>query len=392
VEKSCIVYSIGPESAGGMKRMRLRQVKSWILLFSIAVGAQKVWAFPENVRNGYSHCAACHVSPNGGGLLTPYGRAISAELLSTWGSENEAQFAYNLIRPPKWLNLGGDVRPLFSYRDKPPQSDTRIFLMQADLEAVATYGKVTIDGTFGYQYLPNYESWTDALTSRRHYLLFQATDEISLRFGKFYPAFGIYTDNHYVVTRHDLGFDQGMESYNFEAAWQGDPGSVFLTGIFGRFDSPDLRREMGFATRTSLSFADRYQVGLSYLYGSQDQTSRHVIGPFGILGFTPHFFLLTETDFQRIHIENASSGSGWGAVDFQRLDYEWIQGVHTYIIQEYSRRLFSELRTLKVAYGLGFQFFPRPHWELRAEWTKRKELSSTTSFYDFFWLQLHLYL
>lgn len=350
------------------------------------------WAFPENIRNGYTNCNACHVSPTGGGLLTPYGRAISAELLSTWGSVTEAQFAYHLIRPPEWLNLGGDVRPFFSDRIKSPRNETRLFLMQADLEAAATYKKFTIDGTFGYQYLPNYNSTSDYFISRRHYLLFHATDEITIRFGRFYPAYGIYTDNHYVYTRHDLGFDQGMESYNLEAAWQGETFGFIANGIFGRFDDSDLRRETGVALRGNVNFGQSYQVGLSYLYGSQEQRSRDLIGPYGILGFTPRFSLMSEIDFQDLHFSDPASNSGWGLIDFQRLDYEWVQGVHTYLVQELNRRSFSDPKSQKEAYGVGFQFLPRPHLELRLEWTKRREVVNSADFYDFFWLMLHVYL
>jgi hypothetical protein len=35
-------------------------------------------ALPTMIRLGYADCAACHVSPQGGGLLTPYGKGIDA--------------------------------------------------------------------------------------------------------------------------------------------------------------------------------------------------------------------------------------------------------------------------------------------------------------------------
>ena len=47
-------------------------------------------AFPEMVRHGYANCITCHISPDGGGVLTAYGRSLSREVLSTWGAEGEA--------------------------------------------------------------------------------------------------------------------------------------------------------------------------------------------------------------------------------------------------------------------------------------------------------------
>src|SRR3954452_12614673 len=40
------------------------------------------WAFPENVRHGYTNCVSCHVNPNGQGLLNPYGRQLSKAMQS----------------------------------------------------------------------------------------------------------------------------------------------------------------------------------------------------------------------------------------------------------------------------------------------------------------------
>jgi hypothetical protein len=38
--------------------------------------SSSAFALPTMIRLGYNNCAACHVSPQGGGLLTPYGQGI----------------------------------------------------------------------------------------------------------------------------------------------------------------------------------------------------------------------------------------------------------------------------------------------------------------------------
>src|SRR5436190_16615200 len=50
-------------------------------------------AEPMFLAKQYTRCTACHYSPTGGGLLTPYGRLLSHRELSTTGSRAEAPAA-----------------------------------------------------------------------------------------------------------------------------------------------------------------------------------------------------------------------------------------------------------------------------------------------------------
>jgi len=52
-----------------------------VLLFSAHEGS----AEPMFLAKQYTRCTACHYSPTGGGLLTPYGRLLSHRELSTTG-------------------------------------------------------------------------------------------------------------------------------------------------------------------------------------------------------------------------------------------------------------------------------------------------------------------
>ena len=53
---------------------RPRHVLYVLAALSIAPGA--AWASPAMIRAGYTSCALCHVAPQGGGLLTDYGKGI----------------------------------------------------------------------------------------------------------------------------------------------------------------------------------------------------------------------------------------------------------------------------------------------------------------------------
>ena len=105
------------------------------LLFNL----NQAHAYPELVRHGYVNCTSCHVSPTGGGILTSYGRQLSAEILSSSAREGEGDFIYGALGLPEWLDLGGDLRSVVTYRDTPLIRQSQLILMQADLEAVLHY-------------------------------------------------------------------------------------------------------------------------------------------------------------------------------------------------------------------------------------------------------------
>ena len=71
---------------------------SFVLLFIFGMGfAAPAWAFPEMIRHGYTSCMTCHVSPNGGGLMTPYGRSMSKEILSRHAYEGEERLFHGAL-------------------------------------------------------------------------------------------------------------------------------------------------------------------------------------------------------------------------------------------------------------------------------------------------------
>jgi hypothetical protein len=358
---------------------------SLIFLFVTVFLCQNAFCFPELVRRGYANCITCHVSPTGGGTLTTYGRSLIPEVLTTTGTEAQSKFLYGAIDLPDWLLGGGDFRILAAQANFNGASILKLVIpMQADVEAAASVGKFTFDASGGINNDIN-------PISRRHYVLFHATDEIGLRLGKFMPAYGINTEAHAIAIKRGIGKDQATETYNLEASLISENYDIFVTGIFGRPDKPSVGAERGVAVSTSLFFGERFKTGLSYYYGYRDIESRHLAGPFAILGFTPHIFMLVEIDYQWLSAP-AGPGRTTGIVDDIRLDFEVVQGIHFYLTQEYSEIQFTNPNTFSDAYGIGAQFFPWPHVELNTTFQKQRIGGSSTPFGDFYWVMLHYYL
>ncbi len=345
--------------------------------------ASQVYAFPEMVKKDYPNCMSCHRSPSGGGILTPYGRELSKELLSRWGQEGESAFAYGVFKPPEFLSFGGDIRFLQDYKNNQLIRKADFFFMQIDLETAVQYQALSAIGTIGL------DLEDKSLISRRHYFLYHLNDIFCLRAGRFLPAFGINTPDHIITTKRGIGFDQATETYNVEVSWVGERINIYATGIFGRPDSPSLIRETGGALNTSIFMLEKHKIGVSYYFGFTETTQRHLFGPYGIFRFTPKLVWLTELDFQAKVLKSLFNQVG--VVNYQRLDYEISQGLHPYLIQSLSKEDFANPLSLFESYGIGVQFFPRPHWVLQLEFLKQRTLSFSRAFSDFAWLLVHFY-
>lgn len=359
-----------------------------ILASFIYVG--KADAFPEMIRHGYSQCMACHHSPSGGGILTPYGRVLANEHMSNSGSETEAKFLYGAVPDSENLSLGGDIRWVQWYRDTPTSTSSDFVPMQADLEAAGTLGKFKAVATLGYQEVQAPAKFLDSVISRRHYLLYQVNDNLTLRAGRYQVPFGLMIPDHFTTVRRGLMWDQNTETHNIEAVITSDPWELFLTGSLGRLDTATVDREKGFSFRAGYSFLEKQKVGLSYFYGANDAQTRHVVGPYALISLSPSWTVLTEVDFQ--NQQPAGRAAVWGLFNYNRMNYEMIKGFVVFGSAQVSFANLDREITRFVAYGGGLQFFARPHFEVQVSYEKQKINALFDRFTDFAFLMFHYYL
>ncbi len=377
--------------------MKIFAVAFFILLNSLSL---KTFAFPELVRHGYPNCVACHVSPSGGGTLTDYGRSLSKELVSTWSYENEEQFGHGLIgKAPEWLQIGGDLRFIQLYTNNPTATETKNFWMDNELEAGVRFGQFYADSSLGIQRGPASTPHLYDAISSRHFIGYFISDEISVRFGKFLPSYGLNIPNHTALTRDSLGFDQGMEHLNLEASYLGEKFDVFLTALLGKADlegaaiefptDPSLD-EHGAALSSSLWLAEKFKVGVSFLYGSSDAYHRLLSGLFGILKLSKKAYLLTEWDWQS-KTERIGNIESHGFADYNELGFEAYKGINLYLVEEESYLDFNTTSSRDNSYGVGFKFYPRPHLEFQAEYRKERNMRAFSDYTDSGFLTGHYY-
>ncbi len=354
-------------------------------LFLISINA---YSFPQMVLKGYPNCTACHISPNGGGVLTEYGRGISKDLLSQWGSEREAKQLYGLAELPEWLKTGGDVRWVQYYQNSQTAEQARFIFMQADAEAAATLKDFDIVGTAGYK--DKYSDTEKHFISRRHYLTYRPYENYSVRVGRFLPSFGYLLPDHYIVTRRDLGWDQGTESYNFEASYQGEKFRAYTTFIFATPGDSYATGEKGVSNEGRFTILESSEIGWGAYYGWKETRKRFLVGPRALIAITPWLALLTEWDLQLLSPKTTANTTG--IFEYLRLEATALQCLKFFVSQEWERTDWKNPHQTKQAYTVGAMWFPRPHLELGASFRKQKNRTTASGFDDMAWLMFHFYL
>jgi hypothetical protein len=306
----------------------------------------------------------------------------------TWKRDGEADFAHGTLELPKQLLIGGDFRFLSLYKDN-KVTETKVGIpMQADIEfAYQPTKNLTVAAALG--------SYDGNGESRRHYVLYQGGENLSARVGRFFPAFGIYTPDHSILTRKFLGFNQGQETYNAEFAWITQQFELIGTGMSGSASGEGISpRDDGFAVRTAWALGGRSQIGFSYLRGEGALWQRDVYGPFLMLSLTERLYIHSELDLQARRALDSSDPSlptHRALVSYTRCGWEFTQGLHLLATVETLDTLGGSYVPQQRAYGPGLQWFPRPHLEFLAKVEKRLDEAYSQEYGDQAMLVSHYY-
>lgn len=370
--------------------MRPSRILPFLPALLLSFAAPDALAYPEMIRNGYVNCVSCHISPNGGSVLSDYGRSFVREELAIWKTgddetNREHLFAYGAIADTsvaKWLKGGGDVRVLYLYRDDAIATQTRTLLMQADVAGAAVLGKTTLVAAVGAVRGRDEVEFG----ARELYAMYTADDYWRIRAGRFVPAYGINTPDHITLTRDPIRISTGFETDNVELSRIDERWNVIATGRFGRVGGKSGAYDQGFALQASYATSERVRFGLNTLYGNSDIEKRWLYGGFGLFGITEELFASTEVDYiQRV-------GRSDGLATTQKVSYELRDGLWVYGLQEYGRSALGVTGSETEVYGLGFQIFPRAHFEFNVAYERRRQPATQADAYDYAWLMSHFYL
>lgn len=344
-------------------------VSIMLLTLSLFAGSTAGFGYPESVRYGYANCASCHVSPTGGGVLTQYGRASSEQFLSTWAAQGEGGFGHRDLALPQWLILGGEFRNLAYVRDTKVFKERGVIPMQAEMQVGATAGGVVT----GVATVGTYDR---SLQLQTLYLMANAGENVFVRVGRFFPAFGINTPEHALITRKGLGFNEGQQTLNAELGLVGEAGELVATAVLKQ-GWPELSNdEKGLTARAALYIGGNSQAGVSVMSLKGKVWKRAVAGAFVTTGLTQSTYLLAELDQERktpAMFDDPSVKASTRILSTAKLGWEFLRGAHLYSMYEAGVTTLGSYDPRLFAAGGGAQWFPRPHFELMTQLQRRTD-------------------
>lgn len=344
-----------------------------VALFALGA-ASTAFGYPEFARYGYFSCTSCHVSPGGGGALTDYGRSFEAERLATFFKKDEELLLHGAIgATPPWLVVGGNFRQIQTLTETSRSKDGRWIPMQRDVEVCVHPGPAWACVTGGIVKPASIQpDGRPVYGARRANLRVDIGENFLVRAGRFMPRYGLMIANHTSSIRQGLGFDQYAETDQLEATFVSERLEVALARGFGRKLPLPEATDDDAAPATTLTVAaaatEKTRVGLSYHHESDDEGTVQKGGIFTAATLGDATFLLAEIDHMLSRTDRAPGDTVVlrSAASHARLGYETTRGLFPYLLHEASFRDLTDGATRRDTFGLGIQWFPRPHFEIDA--------------------------
>jgi hypothetical protein len=372
-----------------------------VAVLALLLGAAGAGAEPMFLSKQYNRCTSCHYSPTGGGLLTPYGRSLSRQELSTTGrsdpsapppatGKGEESFLFGALGDAFGpVQVGIDLRPSHLALDVGgPTSSSMDFFMTADLIAALRTHGFTAYGEVGRK--PAIGQDPSGVYSYEHWVAYQSAGGLGVRAGRFYPAYGIRFADHTAFNRSPLGFDYYQQDYALEVSHTGERHLLEVSVGPGRADAIVHGDPHAFTTtgRFEWDFGSRTALAVSGLY-RDSTTLEPKNGSTGIaFGFAPTRRITnwTEADAQ---FQQGSTGAP-AYVLINETSVEVFRGLWLKFAPQI-RTDYGDTSGGVVRLNLEANLLPRTHWNVGISYYHdRARLSGLT--YETLLFQLHLYL
>jgi len=375
--------------------------RSWGILLAAAAWAAlslpgRANAEPMFLSRQYARCTTCHFSPTGGGLLTPYGRSLSQQELSTTGRSpaghesqtGEDAFLWGILKQRTGpVSLGIDVRPSHLHVDTAGLGFSRDFLMTADFLAAYQAHGWTLYGELGRQPRTSGTKYD----SYEYWVAHQSENGVGVRAGRFLPAYGVRLADHTAFTRLPLGLDIYDQVYGLELSYTGEKRLVQVSIGPGRADSilhPDGRRAFTATARYQRDLNPRTVLVASAMSrGTARDVPRNGAGGLAF-GFVPLSRLTVWTEADALVQQGPGGPPGFNLLNETSL--EVVRGLWLKVSpQLLTQQGISSSGTFRTVFEA--DLLPRTHWHASVSFYR--DVNRLTHLHTkTFLAQLHLYL
>jgi hypothetical protein len=362
-------------------------------LLVLVLAAGTAHAYPQfQLATGTERCINCHFSPAGGGLINDYGRDEAGDTISRGG---DGRFAHGAWSPPSWLQLGLDARGATVAYERAGQQELVAFPMQSDVylragsEHLSFYAVAGVRGGARDPQPPLVER----LVSREHYVMYERDSGLYVRAGRFFPVYGLRSQDHTAYVRRYLGFHTLEEPYGIAAGKTGGEIDVHVSAFVPR---PVEFLGSGVKATGVAAYVEDYQIDnvIIALQGRLAVSSTDTRVAAGVVGnrwfADAGLLVLGELDVQR-----QSFADDVGPTRYQLAAYLGASRFVTrgLLVGGAAQRWQPDLRahTSRDALEVNVQYFPRAHFELHL----LTRLGSSGDYDDpglLALLQLHYYL
>jgi hypothetical protein len=279
-----------------MMRIRLLAVLSIASLTTI-VSVPSAFALPTMIRLGYAGCASCHYTPQGGGLLTPYGRAVD-EAQSLRAGEYRPR-DNDLIKTLSWHGrITQDLRLVMpmqrtSTANQPLVDSFRPRLMYRNVTALsrafAVHATVTGESEATLRPVRSYDPIAKpaSLFVNVATLSYHPSPAIEITAGRDQLPNGVNVPdvNAFIKSRNRLGYYDVPTQ--IKATWIGKRHQVtpFVYGPGGNAAHGERESGGGALAEYDVFGTQRTVVGVSMLHGTAISGDRQSAGIYARLGF-----------------------------------------------------------------------------------------------------------
>jgi hypothetical protein len=383
-------------------------MRSCVFLLAATVLASTASAEPTFLAKQYTRCTACHYSPTGGGLLTPYGRFLSHRELSTTGAtttapsgaeddpNGEQAFLYgalgNVLGP---VHLGLEMRPSRLRIGFPGGQQDLNLLMNLDLAGAVEKGGWTAFGTVGREppnaAVRNGRTLPDAaFISYEHWISYQTDGGVRIRAGRFLPAYGVQFADHTTYTRSYLDLDRNDQVYGFEVSDTMGPSLVQVMVSPGKAEAilhDGTHRGFSTAGRWQFDLAPRATIVGSAFYRHSTDVDPQSAAVGGALGFAPtsHVSIWTEADADLQ--ARAAGGHSW--VVANETSVEVYRGIWLKFSPQFRTSGGAPGSSNQRRLAFAADLLPRTHWNVNVVYYLDHAFDVSTST---LLAQLHLFM